>query len=182
MSEFVNSIKIPQDRVAVLIGTDGETKDTIEKITNSHLNVDSQDGEVHISGGDPLKIFTCAEIVKAVGRGFNPEVALLLTKIDYVLEIISITEFAKTQNDVIRLRGRVIGKEGKSRKVIEELLEVHIVIYGKTIGIVGRGDSVSLARRAVESLLGGSPHSHVYKWLEKQRSLYRQKVELKDDE
>lgn len=181
MSDFINSIKIPQDRVAVLIGTDGETKDAIEKATNSRLNVDSQDGEVHISGADPLKIFTCAEIVKAIGRGFNPDVALLLTKIDYVLEIISIAEFAKTQNDVIRLRGRVIGKEGKSRKVIEELLEVHIVIYGKTIGIVGRGDSVSLARRAVESLLGGSPHSHVYKWLEKQRSLYRQKVELKDD-
>ncbi|MFT4343366.1 MAG: KH domain-containing protein [Candidatus Woesearchaeota archaeon] len=180
MSDYLNQVKIPLDRVAVLIGKDGETKEHIEKETSCSIDIDSKEGEVSIQGADPLKMFICGEITKAIGRGFNPEIAILLTKIDYVLEIISINEFAKTQNDVIRLRGRVIGKEGKSRKIIEDILEVHICIYGKTISIIGRGESVSLARRAVESLLNGSTHATVYKWLEKQRSMFKQKLNPED--
>lgn len=178
----MNQIKIPQDRIAVLIGKDGEVKDEIEKRTKSQLNIDSKEGDVNIAGDEPLTLFTCAEIVKAIGRGFNPEIALLLTKLDYVLEIISIAEYAKTQNDMVRIRGRVIGKEGKSRKVIEDILEVHIVVYGKTVSVIGRGDSVALARRALESLLSGSTHANVYKWLEKQRKLFKMReLEGKDD-
>jgi len=182
MGEFLNEIKIPQDRIAVLIGTEGEQKDAIGKATKCSIDINSQEGEVHIEGDDPLQMFTCGEIVKAIGRGFNPEVALMLTKMDFVLEIISVMEWAKTQNDLMRMRGRVIGKEGKTRRLIEDLLEVYIVVYGKTIGIIGRGDDVSLARRAVESLLSGSPHANVYKWLEKQRSMYKKGVELKEDD
>jgi len=180
MAEFMNEIKIPQDRVAVLIGKDGETKDLVEKGTKTSIDVDSKEGEVHIGGEDPLALFTCAEIVKAIGRGFNPEIAMSLTKIDYILEIISVAEYAKTKNDFMRLRGRVIGKEGKARRIIEELLEVSICVYGKTISVIGRGDSVSLARRALESLLSGSPHANVYKWLEKQRVMFKQR-EMKDE-
>ena len=169
MAEFMNQIKIPQDRVAVLIGKDGETKNTIEKGTHTFLDIDSQEGEVNISGKDPLDLFTSAELVKAIGRGFNPEIALSLIKIDFVLEVISVGDYAKTKNDFMRLRGRVIGKEGKARRVIEELLEVSICVYGKTISIIGDIESVGIARKAVESLLSGSPHSSVYKFLEKRR-------------
>ena len=176
MADYLNQLKIPLDRVAVLIGKDGETKDLVESETSSKLDIDSKEGEISVTGEDPLKMFVCAEIVKAIGRGFNPEIAILLTKIDYVLEIISINEFAKTQNDVIRLRGRVIGKEGKSRKVIEDILEVYICVYGKTISIIGRGENVSLARRAIESLLNGSTHATVYKWIEKQRTAFKQRL------
>jgi ribosomal RNA assembly protein len=175
MAEFMNNVRIPQDRIAVLIGKDGEVKELVEKETKTNLNIDSKEGDVSISGDDPISLFTCAEIVKAVGRGFNPEVALSLKKLDYILEIISISDYAKTQNDVIRLRGRVIGKEGKARRVIEDILEVSVVIYGKTISIIGRGDSVALARRALESLLNGSPHSNVYQWLEKQKKMHKQR-------
>lgn len=171
----MNQVKIPQDRIAVLIGKEGETKLHIEEVTETKLDIDSQEGDVSILGEDPLKLFTCVEIVKGIGRGFNPEIALMLLKIDYVLDIISIGEYARSNNDFMRLRGRVIGKEGKSRRVIEDILEVNICVYGKTVAIIGRGDSVSLARRAMDSLLSGSPHSSVYKWLEKQRDLYKKR-------
>ncbi|MFT4297757.1 MAG: KH domain-containing protein [Candidatus Woesearchaeota archaeon] len=174
MAEFVNNIKIPQDRIAVIIGKEGEVKEQIEKETKTRLDIDSKEGDVNILGSDPIALFTCAEIVRAIGRGFNPEVALSLKKLDYIFEVINISDYAKTQNDLIRLRGRAIGKEGKARRVIEEILEVSIVIYGKTISIIGRGDAVALARRALESLLNGSPHSNVYQWLEKQRKKHKQ--------
>ncbi len=175
MSEYMNQIKIPQDRIAVLIGKEGETKTSIENSMEAKIDVDSQEGDISISGEDPIKLFTCVEIVKAIGRGFNPELALMLTKMDYVLDVISIGEYARSTSDFMRLRGRVIGKEGKSRRIIEDLLEVNICVYGKTVAIIGRGDSVSLARRAMDSLLSGSPHSTVFKWIEKQRSMFKRR-------
>ena len=171
MADYMNVIKIPQDRIAVLIGKKGEVKDEIETSTTTVLDINSEDGDINISGEDPITLFTCAEIVKAIGRGFNPEIALNLQKIDYTLEIISIADYAKTKNDFMRLRGRVIGKDGKARRIIEDLLEINICVYGKTISLIGRGENVALGRRAMESLLAGSPHANIYKWLEKQRSI-----------
>jgi len=63
----------------------------------------------------------------------------------------------------------VIGKEGKSRKTVEILTETSIVIFGKTVGIVGEAEKVLDARKAVEMLLAGSNHATVYKMLEKKK-------------
>jgi len=46
-----------------------------------------------------------------------------------------------------------------------------ISVYGKTVAIIGLISQVSIARRAVESLLMGSMHASVYKWLEKQKRM-----------
>ena len=75
----------------------------------------------------------------------------------------------KSKEAMLRLKGRVIGKEGKSRKLIEELTECNISVFGKTIGIIGLPESAANARQAVESLPRGSKHANVYKWLEKRR-------------
>ncbi|MDO8661319.1 MAG: KH domain-containing protein, partial [Candidatus Woesearchaeota archaeon] len=102
-------------------------------------------------------------------RGFNPEIAQLLLKQDYGFELVMITEFAKNPDDLLRLRGRVIGEGGKSRRLIEELTGCYVCVYGKTVGIIGEFEALTGARRAVESLLAGSPHASVYKWLESRR-------------
>ncbi|MFW6450447.1 MAG: hypothetical protein ACOCZ6_05320 [Nanoarchaeota archaeon] len=69
---------------------------------------------------------------------------------------------------------------------IENLTETNISVYGKSVGVVGRYDHVDIARRALDSLLMGSPHSHVYKWLEKKRRELKSKelsreFEVKED-
>ena len=40
-----------------------------------------------------------------------------------------------------------------------------IVVYGKTIGLLGRPEAVVHARHAVEALLTGSTHGTAYKFL-----------------
>jgi ribosomal RNA assembly protein len=168
--EYNYELKIPKERIAVLIGKKGEIKKRIEEETKTKIKVDSKEGDIFINGSDALNLFTAREVISAVGRGFNPEIAELLLKADYGLEIIDITEFTgKSKSTMLRLKGRVIGKEGKSRKTIEELAECYISVYGKTIGIIGKSEDLANARRAVESLLQGSPHANVYKWLEKRR-------------
>ena len=48
-------------------------------------------------------------------------------------------------------------------------------VYGKTIGIIGECENSVIARRAVDSLLTGSTHANVYKWLEKNRRELKRK-------
>ncbi|MBN1645989.1 RNA-processing protein [Candidatus Woesearchaeota archaeon] len=172
--EFEYSVKIPKDRIAVLIGTNGEQKKSLEEDMKCRINVDSKEGDVTISGKDSLAVFTLREIVKAIARGFNPDKALLLLKQDNALEILNLNEFAD-KGHYARLKGRIIGAKGKSREMIEKLTETYISVYGKTISIIGETQHVFIAKRAVESLLAGSLHKTVYKFMEKQRRELKQR-------
>lgn len=167
--EFVYELRIPRDRVAVLIGKSGEIKRNIESSTRTKMDIDSKEGLVVINGNDALLLYLAREVVRAVGRGFNPDIALDLLKQDYGLEIIPIMDFARNQNDLGRLRGRVIGEKGKSRNTIESLTDTRICVYGKTVAIIGPYESIPDARRAVVDLLSGATHAAVYRWLEKKR-------------
>ncbi|MBN2367908.1 RNA-processing protein [Candidatus Woesearchaeota archaeon] len=168
MAEFSYHIKIPHDRIAVLIGKQGEVKKQIEEATKTKIEVDSKEGDVTVSGQDALLLYETRDLIKAIGRGFNPEIAMLLLKQDYAFEVISLPEFEKP-TQFRRIKGRIIGKEGKSRRLIEEYTDTYISVFGKTVSLIGRSDTVSIARKAIEMLLKGSPHSNVYRWLEKMR-------------
>ena len=173
LEEFAHELKIPKDRIAVLIGADGQMKSRIEAETKTHIDIDSKEGDVTVTGDDAILLMNCRDIVKAIARGFNPEIAMQLTKADYSMDMIKITDYGDTPNDLVRLKGRVIGAGGKSRKVGEELTDTHISVYGKTVGIIGEIGNVAIARRAVDMLLSGSPHRNVYKWLEKSKKSRR---------
>ncbi|MBT7903396.1 RNA-processing protein [Candidatus Woesearchaeota archaeon] len=168
--EFHHEIKIPKERIAVLIGKSGEIKHEIEEETNTKINIDSKEGDVNLSGEDSLGIFIAKDVIKAIARGFNPDLAKLLLKGDYTFDMVNIQDYTgKSKKDSLRLKGRVIGTEGKSRRHIEDLTETNISVYGKTIAIIGRAEDTNIARKAVESLLAGSAHTSVYKWLEKKK-------------
>jgi len=170
MVEYSYELKVPKNRVAVIIGKEGSVKKDLEESTSTKLTIDSKEGDIFVSGEDALGLYTAREIIRAIGRGFNPDIAKLLLKPDYVFEIVDLREYTKKSKDVLlRLKGRVIGKEGKSRRIIEELTECDISVFGKTISIIGLPESVAIARQAIESLLRGSPHANVYKFLERKR-------------
>jgi ribosomal RNA assembly protein len=167
--EFSYELKIPEERIAVLIGKDGESKKEIEEETKCKLDI-SKEGDVTVSGDDGLDLFTAKEVVRAVARGFNPKTALFLIKPDNALEFIDMKDIAgKSKNTLQRLKGRVIGKGGKAREEIERLTDTYISVYGKTIGIIGETGQVSIARQAVAMLLQGSMHKTVYQFLEKKK-------------
>ncbi|MBU0456785.1 MAG: KH domain-containing protein [Nanoarchaeota archaeon] len=167
--EFSYELKIPEERIAVLIGKDGETKKEIEENTKCSLDI-SKEGDVIITGEDALLLYTTREIVHAIARGFNPKIALLLLKTDYTLDLIDMKDVAgKSKDTMLRLKGRVIGKGGRSRELIEQLTDTYISVYGKTIGMIGETDKVALARQAVGMLLSGSMHKTVYQFLERKR-------------
>jgi ribosomal RNA assembly protein len=167
-------LKVPKERVAIIIGKSGIEKRRIEHQTHTKLTV-TKDGEVTIAAEDPLQAWNARQIIKAIGRGFSPDVALLLTDEEYLFEVIDLKEWAgKNEKMLKRLKGRVIGEQGKSRQIIEELTESYISVYGKTISIIGETTRIQTAKRAVELLLDGARHATVYKILEKAHKEWKQ--------
>ncbi|MFP4196304.1 MAG: KH domain-containing protein [Methanomassiliicoccales archaeon] len=164
-------MKIPKDRVGALIGKEGKTKQAIEEEASVSLKIDS-DGEVRIynRGEDPLMPIKVANLVQAVGRGFSPERAWRLLEDDEYLEVMDIREYVgKKGAHVMRMRSRVIGTKGKTRRIIENLSGASVSIYGSTVAIIANSVQLPVARKAVEMLLRGSEHSSVYGYLERQR-------------
>ena len=164
----IDEVRIPKERISILIGKNGTDKRMIERKTNTKLRVDSKEGIVTIEG-DFLNVFNAKPVVKAIGRGFNPSVAEELLDEDYLLEIINIKDFAKTKQDLTRIKARIIGRKGTCRKNMESLTNTTIVVYGKTVGIIGTIQECINAKQAIEKLLNGAKHGNVYKWLERKR-------------
>ena len=168
MSDIIN---IPKDRVAVLIGTKGEIRKKIEKETGVKVEIES-DGEVMITRPlevkDALKAIKAHDLIKAIARGFSPTKAFKLLKPQYYLEIIDLTELVSDKS-LKRVRSRIIGREGKSRKYISKLTETDIVIYGKTVSMIGELPNVEMAKKSIIKLVEGAPHSAVFKYLERNK-------------
>ena len=110
MDEYTYELKIPKERIAVLIGQGGQIKNDLEDQTKIQIHVDSQEGDVVLKGTDSVNLYLLKDVIKAIGRGFNPEIALRLLKQDFVLELIQMSDYVKSKDSMIRLKGRVIGK------------------------------------------------------------------------
>lgn len=164
-------IKIPQDRIGALIGDDGETKKLIEKKSDVRLDVDSSTGEIHIvSSEDAFKAMRALDVVKAIGRGFSPRRAMCLLEDDFImLEVMDLSKATSTPKELKRVMGRIIGKRGKTRSIIETLADTRVSVYGKTVSIIGYPEHLRIARKAVEMLIEGAPHGTVYRYLEQKR-------------
>lgn len=172
---FDYEVKIPKDRIAVLIGKKGLVKNKIQRLTKTKLIVDSKEGDVTVESEDSFAAYSTTLIVKAIGRGFNPNIALLLHREDYSMEIVDITEFAgKSKKKMRRIKARIIGTKGKAWKMIEKLTGCHLSVYGKTVSMIGLVEEVALAKQAVEDLLKGAPYSNVYKFIQDKKKKLEQ--------
>jgi ribosomal RNA assembly protein len=162
-------VKVPLDRVGVIIGAKGGTKKSIERLGVA-LDIESEVGSIQINSSDPLKEMVAGEVVKAIGVGFSPEKALLLFEDEMlILDTINLSKIIVTKKDIKRLKGRIIGKDGKTRELMETLTGAKISVYWKTVGIIGTPDQIQIVRRGIEMLIKGATHASVYSYLERQR-------------
>lgn len=173
-------LKIPKERVGVLIGKDGATKEMIENLTGIKLDIDSESGSITIlpteKMEDPLAAWKARYIVKAIGRGFSPETALKLLDDEVILDIINLSDFVgKSKKAVMRQKGRIIGREGRTKEIIKEMTGVDISIYGKTVALIGDIERIQIAKEAVQMILDGVRHKSVYSFLERKKNELKRK-------
>jgi ribosomal RNA assembly protein len=175
-------IKIPAERVGVLIGPEGTTKKNIEGKLSVGLQIDSQSGDVTITlaeeATDPSLLFKAKDVVTALGRGFSPEHAFrLIRDEEAMLDVIDLrTVFGRSETDIKRVKGRIIGMNGKTRNIIEELTDTNVAVYGHTVSIIGTIEEAEVAREAVQMLVKGSLHATVYRFLHRKRRELKKKM------
>lgn len=167
-------IRIPQDRVGVVIGPGGETKRLLAQRSGIPIEVDSVTQEVaihdEVEGADPVMVLKVKDVVRALARGFSPEHAMRLFSDDVYFELLDFHDYVgKSKGHVRRVTSRIIGAEGKTRRIIEEQSGCDLAIYGHTVGIIGELEDLGNAKQAVDMILRGAEHASVYRFLENQR-------------
>ena len=166
-------LRVPQERIGVLLGKQGALKKRIESETGVRINIDSGEGYVEVDGSaarDPVMELKVSSYVTAISRGFSPERAERLLGEDIFFDIVDISDYAGGgKKRLQRMRARVIGKDGRARKMIENLTETMISVHGDTVGIIGDQLELQLAKSGIDMLLRGSEHSAVFHFLEGRR-------------
>ena len=89
-------MKIGKNRIAVIIGKNGETKKSIEDHLGIRIIIDSRTGDCEIKpiiehpNYNPLNVYAAEKILNAINRGFNPIKAMKLLEETFDLEIFNL--------------------------------------------------------------------------------------------
>ncbi len=158
-------VKFPEERKGVLIGKKGEMKRIIEKMGG--VRIDVGDAGITVRGEDSLKVMKAAEVIKAIGFGFNPYDAFELFRDDLMLAIYDVENALPNSSQLERQMGRIIGEGGKTKRFFEKTLGVNIMVSKKQVGAIGEPERLEILREALEKLIHGAPHSGVYRYVER---------------
>ena len=172
--------KLPLDRIGVLLGREGSVRKEIEEKTKTLITVDTQTGSVIIEPASPsttaLELIKAQNIVRAIGYGFSPERAFRLLEDDQVLEVLDVRQYIGDKpNHVKRVLGRIIGEEGKARRILEEYTGTYISIYDHYVAIIGDYETANIAKKAIEMLIQGRMHATVYKYIDREMYALRRR-------
>lgn len=157
---MIKNIKIPDERVPILKSCIPD----LEKKTNIKIIVEGTNVRIE---GDPMKVWEIKDLVKAIGRGFSPERAFRLLKNEIELYVLEIKDFKNTEKDLKRIKGRIIGRAGRTREKIEEISGCMLSVYGKTVSIIGETEKIKSVKTGIEMLINGSRHNKVYNYFQR---------------
>jgi len=161
-------VKIPPDRLGAVIGSEGRVKKEISSKLGVAISIDTENSvavvEAENENISPVNVVKAADIIKAIAYGFTPEKALTLLNDEYTLIIIDLKErVGEKPNHIKRIKGRIIGEEGRARRTIEELTGTYIHVGESHVAIIGEYERAMVAREAIDMLIEGRMHSTVYK-------------------
>jgi ribosomal RNA assembly protein len=174
---MIQEIKIATNRVGVLIGKGGSTKRELEVKTHATITIDSKEGLVKVEGAEEntLLVLRAVETINAINSGFSPERAFeLLEDEDLLLDIIDLSQTGDNPHQLDRLKGRIIGKDGRAREQIENMTDVDLSVFGHTVALIGYPEQMKTARAAIDMLIEGVPHENVFAFLDRKRKEAKQ--------
>lgn len=123
-------------------------------------------GKTITISGDALDEYEASIVLEALSFGFVMKKALLIKNEEIQFIKIPIKSITK-RKDLKTVRARVIGKEGKTKRTIEDISDCSLVINNNEVGVIGNAESINKAKTALQSLIRGSKESNVYNFLER---------------
>ncbi len=158
------------DRIPVFIGVAGSKKREMEKKFDCKIDINSKSGEVTIDCEDSVSIFVLSNVISAVNLGHNPDNAMMLEDETFVLDLIDVKNHIKDHSRLKVVMGRIIGKDGSTRKVIEEITKCHVSVKDHFVSVIGPYENTILVHEALDMLIKGASHKSLYSYLERNKT------------
>lgn len=116
--------------------------------------------------GNAFNEYEANLVLEAIEFGFPIKKALSLKGEEIIFRKIPLKEFTRRKN-LKEVRGRIIGREGKTKRTIEEISGCEVILKDNVVGILGPAENIEEATTALQNLIRGSKQSNVYRFLEK---------------
>lgn len=114
----------------------------------------------------PENEYVAEKVIEALEFGFPFSVALLIKEQDLMFEALNIKDYTR-RKDLSNVRARIIGRDGKTLKTLQDLTKCHFEIKDNQVGIIGEPEYLRNAQEAMIFLIRGTKHANVYSFLEK---------------
>jgi KH domain-containing protein len=142
-----------------------KNKKKLEKELN--VKITNRGKEVFINGTSENE-YLSEKVIDALNFGFPFSACMSIKKDDFIFEIFNIKDYSK-RHDLKTIRARIIGKGGKTLKVLSDLSNCYIELKNNEIGIIGSPLDIENAHNAVVSIIKGAKQTNVYGYLEKHK-------------
>ncbi len=140
-----------------------KNKKELEKKLNIVITIKGKTATIQ---GSPFNEYEASLILDAISLGFSAKKALQLADEQFIFRKLPVKNFTKRKN-LHEVRARIIGKQGKTKRTIEEISGCNIIIKDNTIGLIGPSESIETATTALTNLIRGSKQANVYRYLER---------------
>lgn len=154
-------VKAPENRQAV---------SKIEEERNIEIEIFEQEELCKITSDDSILELNAEKAIEAYNIGFSPEESMELFQVGKELHVINLKKLCRNRKRINEQKGRVIGCNGRTKEIIQELTDTNIVLNGNKIGIVGDVMDVNFSANVITELIDGVPRSRIYKKMEKYKS------------
>ncbi len=124
--------------------------------------------------GDAFSEYNARIVMQAFARGFEFETACKLLSDDRFFESIDMKQIFKNEEQIKRIKARIIGSEGKAKSYVQSVSGADLAIYGDTVSLIGTVDEIRIAKAALEVLLEGGTHKKAYAIMEKAKRRLRE--------
>ncbi len=161
---------LDMDRIPVFIGKGGIWKKKFEEKFDCKIDVDSKTGKVLIESKNSVSNFILSNIIAGINYGHNPENAIKLEDENYVIDVIDVKTMVK-HDRLKAVLGRIIGREGSTRKAIEEVTKCSVSVKDYFVSIIGPYENTHLVHEALDMLIKGASHKSFYSYLERNKSV-----------
>lgn len=128
------------------------------------VKITNRGKEVRVEG-TPENEVMASQVLHALNYGIPYSEAITIKTEGKVFETINIKEHTR-QKKLERVRGRVIGKNGKALKTLSELTDSAMELKENTIAVVVAPENLQRTTEAVIAIIKGAKHGAVYKELE----------------
>lgn len=145
-----------------------KNKEILEKKLKVKISIE---GRKISAQGTELDEFLALKVFEALDLGFSIDASLMLCEQDFLLEKLEIKNLTPRRN-LEQVRARIVGKDGRTKELIEELTDCDISLSGNEIGVIGQVERIKICMNALTKLVQGSKQSSVYSYLEKQHKAY----------